>query len=301
MKFLHLAGLKNRIQHYEIYDTIPGGNGQIHVAAYPLHLFPGKLALKMAHHKMLIVDGDEAVIGGMNFASITEKNHDVMVAVRGPIVVEMGKYFELDWQLAIEKNDLKYHLRNQITENASLAEGIQFLVTAPYLRNARTFLLDQIRTVRKRILLEMYLLSDNEILNALIVAKRRGIEIKVILDANRLPLELDLHGFPNKRAVEVLIKNGIPLKIFRSPWGSEMHLKMALFDDQKIFIGSCNWTYGSFTFNSEGSFFINSRVVFPKFLRIFEEDWSEKSDYPQELTPRERILCRVARLLQHYY
>ena len=301
MKLLHLAGLKNRIQHYEIHHSVPGGNGQINLAAYPLHLFPGKFALKMAHQKMLIVDGVEAMIGGMNFASITEQNHDVMVAVRGPIVVEMEKHFELDWRLAIEKKDLKYPLRNQIADNASLSEGIQFLVTAPYLRNTRTFLLDQIRTVRRRILLEMYLLSDNEILNALIVAKRRGIEIKVILDANRLPLELDLHGFPNKQAVEVLMKNGIPVKIFRSSRGSEMHLKMALFDDQKIFIGSCNWTYGSFTFNSEGSFFINSWIVFPEFLRIFEEDWSEKSDYPQELTPTERMLCRVARLLQHYY
>ncbi len=102
----------------------------------------------------------------------------------------------------------------------------------------------------------MYLFTDPELISVTIAAARRGLEVRVLLDANRLPLELDLHGFPNKKTIHRLTNANIPIRVYCCEPGQEMHMKVALFDEDKVILGSTNWTRGSFTVNSENCFFI---------------------------------------------
>ncbi|NOY77552.1 MAG: DUF1669 domain-containing protein, partial [Calditrichaeota bacterium] len=234
------------------------------------------------------------MIGGMNFASITEKNHDVMVAARGPVVREVQKVFDRNWELAggttlspsLEKQNAGY-------PPADPGEGvwIQYLVTMPYLENTRAFLLSKIKNARKRILLEMYLLSDPALITGLIGAFKRGIDVRVLLDANRLPLEFDLGGFPNKAAIQKLLRENIPVRLYRCAPGQEMHMKVALFDDDEVVVGSTNWTYASFAANSESCFFMKGKSVFEKFRALFEEDWTRNSLPAAPLNFKEKIIA----------
>lgn len=304
MKFLNRLGLKNRAINYITFNETLSADNHIQVAPFPLHLFRRKVALKMAHNKILIVDGKEAMIGGMNFASITERNHDVMVVARGAIVHEMEKVFQYNWQLSNGAHRISY-LPDQKEMDAQTDQSdiawVSYLVTLPYLENTKAFLLKQIKNARKRILIEMYLFTDPELTSAIIAAAKRGLEVRVLLDANRLPLEFDLHGFPNKKTIHKLIKANIPVRIYRCEPGQEMHTKVALFDEDKVIVGSTNWTRGSFTANSESSFFIKSKVIHKKFKQIFEKDWNEKSDIPQPLSIAEKNLAAGMRLIDNLY
>ncbi len=304
MRFLHTIGIKNRAKHYQTFYQILQSNKLIHVADFPLHLFKRKLTFKMAHNKTLIIDDKEAIAGGMNFASITEKNHDVMVAVQGPIVWEMKKVFEYNWSLAGGEN-----LMSSINEydsdfqfkNTEKLVWMTYHVTMPYLENTKEFLLSKIRSVKKRILLEMYLLSDQDLINELISTYNRGIEIRILLDANRLPLEFDLAGFPNKAAIHKLLKAKIPVKIYRCAPGQEMHMKLALFDNDEVMVGSTNWTFASFNANSESCFFIRGKHVFENFRTRFEEDWTQNSNTVVPLTFIEKIISTGFTLLNRVY
>jgi phosphatidylserine/phosphatidylglycerophosphate/cardiolipin synthase-like enzyme/radical SAM superfamily enzyme YgiQ (UPF0313 family) len=304
MSLLHKLGIKSRIKQYQTYQNIQNDNGKIDFGSFPLHLFSTRWPLKMAHNKLLIIDGQEVMLGGMNFASITQNNHDVMVVAQGPIASEIEKVFSTNWNLACG-NQYNFNENNQCATQLKTNQNgealVQYLVTLPYLKNTKAFLLEQIYHAEKRICVEMYLLSDSDLISALIDANRKGCKVQVILDANRLPLELNLHGFPNKRAAHLLLQAGIPVRIYQSLDGQEMHMKMALFDGHKIFLGSHNWTYGSFIFNSEGSFFIQSRSVFAKCLNLFEEDWYEHSHPARILNRSERFIAHGIGLIEHFF
>ncbi|NOY76709.1 MAG: radical SAM protein, partial [Calditrichaeota bacterium] len=100
MHALNSIGIKNRATHYQTFYQVLQSDPLIRTADFPLHRFRRKSVLKMAHNKTLIVDSREVMIGGMNFASITEKNHDVMVVARGPVVPEVQRVFDRNWELA---------------------------------------------------------------------------------------------------------------------------------------------------------------------------------------------------------
>ncbi|NOX87800.1 MAG: radical SAM protein [Calditrichaeota bacterium] len=305
MSFLHSVGLKTRAVSYKTFYRDLKTNNSIRVADFPLHLFKPKFALKMAHNKLLIIDDACAVLGGMNFASITEKNHDVMIAVRGPVVSEMKKVFEQNWKLATGSSSSHAGSENPVKNFDLLNSGqtalVKFLVTMPYLENTREFLLSKIKNAKKRIWLEMYLFSDSRLIAEIINARKRRVEIKALLDANRLPLEFDLGGFPNKATVQKLLSAKIPVRIFRCEAGQEMHAKLVLFDDDEIVVGSTNWTYASFTANSESCVFIKSQPVFEKFREIFETDWELRSEPAEPLTTKEKIISAGFRLFNRVY
>ena len=305
-KFLRLlkrVGLKTRPQAYRTFSEQDFKETGIRVAPFPLRRFAKKTPLKMAHAKVLLMDGRQGMIGGMNFASITERNHDVMVRVRGPIVAEMEDFFLRNWRLAVSEPEPPSPSQPEdfhSLEDEHVAR-VGYFVTLPYLENTKALILDQIRTAQKRVLVEMYLLSEPRILADLMAAHRRGIDVRVLLDANRLPLELDLKGFPNKRAIGKLLKAGLPVRVYRCLPGQEMHLKMALFDDDRALIGSTNWTVASFTANSESCFFIHSAAVNKRLRAMFERDWQQKSDPPDALTRGDRLIAAVLGLFESFY
>jgi phosphatidylserine/phosphatidylglycerophosphate/cardiolipin synthase-like enzyme len=258
MLLFNRLGLKNRAISYIIFSGATNNENGIQVAPFPLGLFRRKASVKMAHNKVLIVDSKEAMVGGMNFGSITEHNHDVMVVVRGPIVQEMEKVFGYTWQLA-SGNRIISEVQDcddgEYRKDQSDLVWVSYRITHPHLENTKSFLLQQIKEARKRILVEMYLFIDSELVSAIIEAAGKGLEVRVLLDGNPLPLDLDLHGFPNKRIIQRLMKANVPVRVFCCEPGQEMHMKVALLDDDKIVVGSTNWTKGSFTSNSESCFF----------------------------------------------
>jgi len=102
-----------------------------------------------------------------------------------------------------------------------------------------------------------YPLSPSNILiQSLIAAQRRGVEVKVILevsDWNKRVTE------KNKYAGKILSKNGVKV-IYDSPRVTT-HTKLIIIDSSIAILGSNNWTYYSLTQNKE-----LSRKVANKFI-----------------------------------
>jgi phosphatidylserine/phosphatidylglycerophosphate/cardiolipin synthase-like enzyme len=118
-----------------------------------------------------------------------------------------------------------------------------------------------------------YPLSPSNILiQNLIAAQRRGVEVKVILevsDWNKRVTE------KNKYAGKILSKNGVKV-IYDSPKVTT-HAKLIIVDSSLAILGSNNWTYYSLTQNKELSVLLSSPSLIGELEEYFDSLW-EKSN-----------------------
>ncbi len=102
------------------------------------------------------------------------------------------------------------------------------------------------------------------ILNALIKARKRGVNVEVLLDRSGYFEHVDI---ANNRAAAILKQAGIKV-LFDSP-KKTTHVKMAVIDQRFCFIGSHNLTQSALTYNNELSLLIDS----PKLARELLDYW----------------------------
>lgn len=136
-----------------------------------------------------------------------------------------------------------------------------------------------IRNARRYIFIENAYLTDDAMLYELAKARRRGVDVRVIL-----PL-VGNHGPINKSnalAANAMMEQGI--RVFVYPGMS--HLKAALFDDW-LCLGSANWDKLSFRTNKE----LNIATSHPAYVqalqrRVFDVDFQKSIELTEPFPER---------------
>lgn len=132
-------------------------------------------------------------------------------------------------------------------------------------------------TAKKSIMCVMYSADINpkynhgweyNLVNDLINAHRRGVEVTVIFDQNSMFWETGRKGKKTERkngdAYELLKKNGVP--VYYDSNDRVTHSKILVIDNYITIVGSTNWTYSALKKNHEASVLIKSRSVAEAFL-----------------------------------
>ena len=203
------------------------------------------------HVKLLIAD-DEAAIGGMNWGRHSDRNHDYVLETHVATDVErLAAIFEQDWALAGGHPAPLAALPGTVGQTAPGTE-------------IRKMLEGALGGARRRILAEVYTLTDPDVIAGLAVAHRRGVDVRVILDPNQ---EYNLHAFALLRAASV------PVRWYPVPRGVLLHAKVGLFDDELI-LGSANWTLSGLGVNHELDIKTRDPYALAEFGSRFDSDWS---------------------------
>ncbi|HHT9106776.1 MAG TPA: phospholipase D-like domain-containing protein [Candidatus Wujingus californicus] len=132
-------------------------------------------------------------------------------------------------------------------------------------------------TARKSIMCVMYMADINpkynkgweyNLVNDLIGAHRRGVDVLVIFDQNTMFWEEGKKGKKTERrsqeAYDLLKKNGVP--VYYDSKDRITHNKILVIDNYITIVGSTNWTYSALRKNHEASVLIKSRSVAESFL-----------------------------------
>jgi len=122
-------------------------------------------------------------------------------------------------------------------------------------------LLKDIKSAKKSIFCVIYLIkvnfkSENDpvriLLDALINAKKRGVEVTVIADHNTTFWEKNERlESKSDAALAYLKKNGINVNL--DPIDIITHNKVVVIDEKIVHLGSSNWTYSALSFNHEAN------------------------------------------------
>lgn len=124
-------------------------------------------------------------------------------------------------------------------------------------KESREKIVDLIDNSHLTIDLAMYNLSYEKLINSLESAAKRGVVVRIYLDASKA----NKNNAINKK----FKKSGISYKIL----DKKNHLKVALFDKEIAIFGSANWTKKSFEDNYELIFMTSDTADIEKIKSIF--------------------------------
>ena len=125
-------------------------------------------------------------------------------------------------------------------------------------------LLEVINNAKDTLKIAIYNLDNEEIADAMVEAKKRGVEVQVITDEEKAANK------DTKQLLTDFASKNIPIKINTQ---NKMHLKLTIADGKTIVTGSFNYTDNSIEENQEVLVSISSDNIAVKWEDIFDELW----------------------------
>ena len=202
------------------------------------------------HRKVLIVDGKRAMIGGMNIGDEyhytgAKDFHDVQVKVAGPVVADLQKNFLDDWHASGGKD---VPADDSVFPPAAATPpgnaDMRVLTTYPS-DELRKALFTAIDSAKSNINIEAAYFTDDGLVDKLIAAAKRGVQVNLILPGQSDNAAVDSAAQYHFKA---MVAAGINLHMYEGRW---MHTKAASVDHQWAMVGSCNFDNRSFDLDWE--------------------------------------------------
>ena len=252
----------------------------------PLPESPGKTPL--SHHKYIVADDTEALVGGMNVGTLFRRYHDLMLHLRGPLAAALSRQFDAEWDSAGGAPlpaplpgfaDLApFTVANLTAEGPSQA---RIVGTRTGERTTQTALVQNLRRAKSSVCVALCEMGRTSLLDELIACRRRGVTVRVLLDP-QVTAPIGPSGLLNAGATEILLRAGVAVHLYRlGPDFLRLHLKMAVFDGLSAVAGSTNWTRGGFEWVGETDVELHGGSVIAELTAQFESDWQRS--YPAAL------------------
>ena len=255
------------------------------------------------HRKVVVVDGREAWVGGLNmgdeYKGLDPKVgfwRDTHMRVAGPVVQCVQVAFMEDWHWASGKllDGLNWDPR---PASSGASRAMLCLPSGPAdpLETCTLFFLNAINQARKRLwIASPYFVPDEQFISALQLAALRGVDVRILVpDQADNPL-VQLSAWSYLEDVE---KTGI--KVFRYTKGF-MHHKVMLVDDEYCTIGTANFDNRSFRLNFEVTMAVADADFAGRVAAMLENDFAQSRPMRGDELDRSsfwhRFAVRLARL-----
>lgn len=227
---------------------------QLQAAGLAVRFYPVDERRHQIDHVKLLYTEEAALVAGMNWGERSDANHDYgLDTERAADLARLRSIFERDWALAGGDGSAP-----------ALPPASGPVVETTPGEEVRSRLLDAIAAARRSIDAEVYTLTDGRVLAALADARRRGVDVRMIVDPNQQV---------NRRAVDDLLAAGVPVRGYPVPRDALLHAKAGLFDGRTLLLGSANWTLSGLSVNHELDLETSDPVATAGFAARFERDW----------------------------
>jgi len=149
----------------------------------------------------------------------------------------------------------------QIGLSQSFAEDTQYSVCFTPGQNCTGEIIDALNTAKHSIYVQAYSFTSQPIANALIAAKKRGVDVKVILDKSQYKAE-------KYSASKFLEHQDVPVWIDSKP--AIAHNKIMIIDQATVITGSFNFTKAAQEKNAENLIIIRNTALAEQYLNNWE-------------------------------
>lgn len=132
-------------------------------------------------------------------------------------------------------------------------------------------LVDLINSANKKLDIAIYTITQKDIVKAVISAKRRGVNVRIITDKQESSSKSEV------LSLSEFNDNNIPVKI--NTHDGLMHMKVTMVDDKIFTTGSYNYTAQASTKNDEVLLIINNSKAALDFEKQFNNMWNDSSNF----------------------
>ena len=179
--------------------------------------------------------------------------------------IAIGGTYHEDLQLTVNKligftNSETVSKVNQIELDEIKGGGSKVSICFTPSENCGQMIVDQINQAKKTIYMQAYGLTHPQITNALIKAKQRGLNVRILLDRSNLTQK---HS-----KIKELEAVGIEVTIDRV--AGIAHNKIVILDNHTTITGSFNFTVSASTRNAENVLIINDSNVARSYLQNWQ-------------------------------
>ena len=224
------------------------------------------------HRKMLVVDEEVAFLGGYNIGSAYATEwRDTHVRITGPGVWDMKRAFADFWNLnrhhRLRRNDRPLLIETasdwdpQIRVHKNIPRQWNFPIRSMYLEAIA-------RATRNIWLTTAYFLPDQDFVDALAEAARRGVDVRILLPLKSIHIVAD---WISRGYYGQLLTAGARILRFKD---AMVHAKTATIDGQWTTIGTANIDRISLTGNYEVNVEFYDAELAKQMEQIFESDCS---------------------------
>lgn len=126
----------------------------------------------------------------------------------------------------------------------------------------KDFIIYWIDKANSSIKVMMYSFTLQDIADALVLAKERGVDVRVLFEEQQIT---------QYSQYQYLDTQGVSVKIDSNPY--LMHHKVLIIDNRFVLVGSFNWSTSGETKNNENLILIKSQLLVTKFNEEFNRLW----------------------------
>lgn len=236
------------------------------------------------HRKIFLIDRKKAYVGGMNVASEYRYTwHDLMVSLEGPVVTPIVKLFYKSWSFAGLGGDFAVAYRSLFTKTKRKINNptddmidVRLLFTDSTDYQIYEAQLEAIRRARKRIYIENPYFTEKTLVEELVLAKQRGVDVKIIFPGVN---DMVIYDKTNLKIANYFIENGIDVYIYPKM----THVKAAVYDNWAC-LGSANFNKLSMFKNREINVaFYDESLVNELIENLFMTDFEVSDKYEEEV------------------
>ncbi len=218
------------------------------------------------HNKYFILDESTVITGSANVSDsgYGGYNANLVILLQS---VKAAEAYTKDFNRMYDQNQF-HHKKSEKTSGEKIQinpdEWIRVFFS-PVDDPMETVVIPSVMNAKKNIDIAIFYLTHVSLTQALLHAKERGVQIRVIIDASGAANEFSKHP--------ILRKAGIPVKV--ENWGGKMHAKAMMIDGHTVIGGSMNFTKAGTSRNDENVVLIHSTRIAPKYQAGFEKLWQQ--------------------------
>jgi len=257
---MDIVGSLDAYFHQRGFKTLKDAGGEVAFFT-PILKRPFQNYINLRNHrKIYLFDQSSLLSGGMNLSDTymgeadgTERWEDLLYCLKGPAVHYFYHIFHNDWVYAT-KEDKRVSLP-PVEKSYDGESIVQVVPSGPDIPTDALYesLLNAIYNAKERIwIVTPYFVPDDNIVQALVIAQHKGVDVKLITPKNSDHLLADMGRSPYMRELNDI---GADVVLYE---GKMLHAKAILFDDVGGMIGSVNLDNRSLFLNYEVVAFVYS-------------------------------------------
>jgi cardiolipin synthase A/B len=268
----------------ELLDEMRGAGVRIH-RYRPLHWYTLSRINNRTHRKLLVVDGRIGFTGGVGIADLwsghaQDPDHwrDSHFRIEGPAVAQMQAAFNDNWIKTTGEvlngpayfpelqpvGDVDAHLFIASPSGGSESMHLMYLMAIA-------------ASERSIDLAASYFVPDELIVQALLVARKRGVRIRILLPGPHI--DSDAVRLASRAGWEDLLLAGIEMSEYQP---TMLHTKMLIVDRKLVSVGSTNFDIRSFRLNDEASLNLYDPAFAEEMAAVFENDLRHSTLYTHQ-------------------
>jgi cardiolipin synthase A/B len=266
----------------------------VHVLRYPIFatgwnvLNPRRYGRD--HRKILVVDDSAAFVGGYNIGSLYETTwRDTHLKLEGASVWDLDNAFVDFWNLNASSLPM---LKDQgapswdphVRAHRNVPRQLVFPVRGMYLEAVD-------RATERIDLTAAYFIPDHDILQGLLEARARGVEVRILMPevSNHVVADWLSRGFYGR-----LLRSGVRIFLYQD---AMVHAKTATIDGRWSTVGTANIDRLSLSGNYEINLEIHDAGLAEHLEKVFEHDLTQARELTLAEWERRPFVARACELL----